>query len=177
MNNQPSKPSRQRWSAMELTGLALVLSSLAALLYAPDSLSGLFTAITARVCPIVVDVFLTSDVGVAIVVSVIVGRVLERLGFTDALIRIFLPVMGTMGINPSVIIPSVYNILGDINASGKIAGPILVKAGATRDEIKLSIATMIQNPQSFATFAIGLVALTAFGINPLPVVLLFPLPY
>ena len=26
--------------------------------------------------------------------------VLERLGFTDALIRIFLPVMGTMGINP-----------------------------------------------------------------------------
>lgn len=81
-------------------------------------------------------------------VSVIVGRVLERLGFTDALIRIFLPVMGAMGINPSVIIPSVYNILGDINASGKIAGPILVKAGATQDEIKLSIATMIQNPQS-----------------------------
>ena len=172
MNNQPSNPSRQRWSAMELTGLALVLSSLAALLFAPDSLSGLFTAITARVCPIVVDAFLTSDVGVAIVVSVIVGRVLERLGFTDALIRIFLPVMGAMGINPSVIIPSVYNILGDINASGKIAGPILVKAGATQDEIKLSIATMIQNPQSFATFAIGLVALTAFGINPLPVVLL-----
>jgi hypothetical protein len=28
----------------------------------------------------------------------------------------------------------VYNILGDINAAGRIAGPILVKAGATKDE-------------------------------------------
>ena len=77
-----------------------------------------------EVKPVVVDVFLTSEIGVAIIVSVITGRLLERLGFTDGLIRIFTPVMKWMKINPSVIIPSVYNVLGDINAEGKIAGPI-----------------------------------------------------
>ena len=75
-------------------------------------------------------------------------------------------------INPSVIIPSVYNILGDINAAGKISGPILVKAKATKAEQKIAVATMIQSPQSFATFVLGLIALSVFGINAFPLVIL-----
>lgn len=100
------------------------------------------------------------------------GRMLERLGFTDGLIRIFVPIMKVFKINPSVIIPSVYNILGDINAAGKIAGPIIVKAKATKDEQKIAIATMIQSPQSFATFVLALIALSVFSINAFPLIIL-----
>lgn len=164
--------SRKKWSKIEIVGLVLVISSLLALVFSPDSLSNLFNSITQQVFPVVIGVFLTSDVGIAIVVSVIVGRILERFGFTDALIRVFLPIMKKLNINPSVVIPSIYNILGDINASGKVAGPVLVKAKATKAEQKIAIATMIQNPQSFATFVLGLIALSAFKINSLPLVLL-----
>ena len=164
--------NRKKWTKIEVIGLILVISSLLSLIFSPDSLSNLFNSITAQVFPIVVDVFLTSDVGIAIVISVIVGRILERFGFTDALIRIFLPIMKFLNINPSVVIPSIYNILGDINASGKVAGPVLVKANATKSEQKIAVATMIQNPQSFATFVLGLIALSVFKINSLPVVIL-----
>jgi hypothetical protein len=75
-------------------------------------------------------------------------------------------------INPSVVVPSVYHILGDINAAGKIAGPILKRAKATKDEQKIAVATMVQSQQSFATFMIGLVALTALGINVFPIIVL-----
>ncbi|WP_158701787.1 hypothetical protein, partial [Lentibacillus sp. Marseille-P4043] len=146
--------------------------SLALLFFAPDSLSQLFDTIIKEVKPVVVDTFLTSEVGIAVIVSVIIGRMLERLGFTDGLIRIFVPIMRLFKINPSVIIPSAYNILGDINAAGKIAGPILVKAKATKSEQKIAVATMIQSPQSFATFVLGLIALSVFGINAFPLILL-----
>jgi hypothetical protein len=168
--HQP-QPPRSKWQSAEVIGIFLVVSSLLLLLFKPDSLSNLFNTIIKEVKPIVVDIFLTSEVGVAIIISVIVGRVLERLGFTDGLIRIFVPIMKWFKINPSVIIPSVYNILGDINAAGKIAGPILVKAGATKDEQKIAVATMIQSPQSFATFVLGLIALSVFGINAFPLVI------
>src|SRR5690606_36735389 len=55
---------------------------------------------------------------------------------------------------------------------GRIAGPVLIQAKATKDEQKMAIATMIQSPQSFATFVIGLIALSKFGIPALPVILL-----
>ena len=164
--------SRSKWHMWEVIGVILVFSSLVLLLFAPNSLSQLFDTMIKEVKPVVVDVFLTSEIGVAIIVSVITGRLLERLGFTDGLIRIFTPVMKWMKINPSVIIPSVYNVLGDINAAGKIAGPILVKANATKAEQKMAVATMIQSPQSFATFVLGLIALTAFNINAFPLVIL-----
>ncbi|ALC91511.1 hypothetical protein AM500_18265 [Bacillus sp. FJAT-18017] len=167
-----SQNSRLKWHFFELIGIILVVASLLILLFKPNSLSSLFDTIIKEVKPIVVDVFLTSEIGVAIVISVIVGRILERLGFTDGLIRIFVPIMKWFRINPSVIIPSVYNILGDINAAGKIAGPILVKAGATKAEQKIAVATMIQSPQSFATFVLGLIALSAFGINAFPLVII-----
>lgn len=164
--------SRKRWMRIEIVGLALVVISFLTLLISPESISGLFDSITNQVFPIVVNVFLLSEVGVAIIISVIVGRILERLGFTDALIRIFIPIMKVFKINPSVIIPSIYNILGDINAAGAIAGPVLKKAKATKAEQKISIATMIQSPQSFATLVLGIVVLTKFGISALPLILI-----
>ncbi|KAB7706152.1 hypothetical protein F9802_11210 [Bacillus aerolatus] len=164
--------SRAKWHFYEILGLFLVVFSLFLLLLKPDSLADLFNAILNEVKPVVVDIFLTSEIGIAIIASVIMGRILERLGFTDGLIRIFVPVMKWFKINPAVIIPSVYNILGDINAAGKIAGPILVKANATKDEQKIAVATMIQSPQSFATFVLGLIALAVFGIDAFPLVIL-----
>ncbi|RJS62437.1 hypothetical protein CJ483_01605 [Bacillus sp. PK3_68] len=164
--------SRAKWQFYEGLGLLLVLSSMLLLLFKPNSLADFFSAIINEVKPVVVDIFLMSEIGIAIIASVIMGRLLERLGFTDGLIRMFVPVMKWFRINPAVIIPSVYNVLGDINAAGKIAGPILMKASATKDEQKIAVATMIQSPQSFATFVLGLIALAAFGIHAFPLVIL-----
>ena len=167
-NNQP----RTKWSRNEIIGVCLVILSVIILFLSPSSLSNLIDTIIARVFPVAIEIFLISNVGVAVIVSVIVGRILERLGFTDGLIRLFLPIMKFFKINPSVIIPGIYNVLGDINAAGRIAGPVLTQAKATKDEQKMAIATMIQSPQSFATFVIGLIALSKFGIPALPVILL-----
>lgn len=164
--------NRSKWHYYEVIGILLVIVSLALLFFAPNTLANLFDTVIKEVKPVVVDIFLTGEVGIAIIVSVIMGRMLERLGFTDGLIRIFVPIMKVFKINPSVIIPSVYNILGDINAAGKIAGPILVKAKATKDEQKIAIATMIQSPQSFATFVLALIALSVFSINAFPLIIL-----
>ncbi|MBP1914245.1 hypothetical protein [Lederbergia galactosidilytica] len=169
---QNSKPKAPKWHIFQIIGIMIVILSLLALFLVPDSLSQLFDTIMKEVKPVVVDTFLTSEVGIAVIVSVILGRVLERLGFTDGLIRLFVPLMRLFKINPAVIIPSAYNILGDINAAGKIAGPILVKAHATKAEQKIAVATMIQSPQSFATFVLGLIALSIFGINAFPLILL-----
>ncbi|ASK64344.1 hypothetical protein CFK37_09065 [Virgibacillus phasianinus] len=155
-----------------MIGILIVIGSLTVLFFAPDSLSRLFDTIVKEIKPVVVDTFLTSEVGIAVIASVIVGRVLERFGFTDGLIRLFVPIMKWFKINPAVIIPSAYNILGDINAAGKIAGPILVKAKATKAEQKIAVATMIQSPQSFATFVLGLIALSIFGIDSFLLILL-----
>lgn len=164
--------NRSKWKGYEVIGVLIVFAALVLLFLAPNSLSRLFDTIIKEVTPVVVDTFLTSEVGIAVIVSVIVGRILERFGFTDGLIRLMVPIMQLFKINPTVIIPSAYNILGDINAAGKIAGPILVKAKATKAEQKIAVATMIQSPQSFATFVLGLIALTVFGINAFPLVLL-----
>lgn len=174
-NQGPSykwKGARLKWHPVEVIGILLIVASLLILLFAPNSLSDFFNTIIAEVKPIVVDVFLTSEIGIAIIISVIFGRIIERLGFTDGLIRIFVPIMKWLKINPSVIVPSVYNILGDINAAGKIAGPVLVKAKATKAEQKIAVATMIQSPQSFATLVLGLIALSVFNINAFPLIIL-----
>jgi hypothetical protein len=170
-NNVPI-PLTRKWTKIEIVGLGLVIISLLVLLITPGTLAGLFTSIVDQVFPVIVEIFLTGTVGVSIIVSVIIGRVLERLGFTDALIRVFLPVTKLMKVNSAVIIPSIYNILGDINAAGKIAGPILIRSGATKAEQKIAVATMVQSQQSFATFMLGMVALTAVGANAFVVVVL-----
>lgn len=170
--NEINKKSRNNWSRSEIIGVILVIFSVVILIVSPNSLSDLFQTIIDRVFPIVVNIFLISEVGIAVIVSVIVGRILERFGFTDGLIRIFVPIMKFLKINPSVVIPGIYNILGDINAAGRIAAPVLIQAKATKDEQKIAIATMIQSPQSFVTFVLGLIALNKFGIAALPVILL-----
>ncbi len=164
--------SKRRWERIEYIGSALLGVALLILLISPTTLAGLFNAIMDSVQPVVVDVFLTGLVGTAIIVSVIIGRLLERLGFTDALVRFFVPAMKWLRINPSVIIPSIYNIFGDINAAGRIAGPILKRAGATKDEQKMAVATMVQSQQSFSTFMLGLMALTYAGVNAFAVIML-----
>src|SRR5699024_4121114 len=163
--------SRKKWSPSEIIGTILVIASVLILFIAPHSLSDLFDMIVKKVFPVVVDTFLTSEVGIAVIVSVIIGRILERCGFTDGLIRVFVPIMKLFRINPSVVIPDIYNILGDINAAGRIAGPVLIDAKATKDEQKIAIATMIQSPQYFVTFVIGLIALRKFQINEYPIII------
>ncbi|HBZ08767.1 MAG TPA: hypothetical protein DEO65_02640 [Bacillus bacterium] len=162
---------KKKWEKIELVGLALIIASLSVMMISPGTLAGLFTAMVDKVFPVVVEVFLTGTVGVTIIVSVVIGRTLERLGFTDALIRVFLPVTKLLKINSAVLIPSIYNILGDINAAGKISGPILVRSGATKSEQKMAVATMVQSQQSFSTFMLGMLALTAVGVNAFVVVI------
>ena len=112
-----------------------------------------------------------SMLGATIVVSIMTGRILERLGFTDALMRIFLPIMKYLKINAAVCVGIIYNILGDVNAAGKIAGPVVMKAGCTRDEQKIAIATLTNAPASFSIMVLGIIALSTAGINPFPVMI------
>ncbi len=167
-------------TTIEYVGMGLVILSLIGLLFKPASIAGVFDAMVNNAYSIFRvfifgnwnnGVWTPSTVGVAIIVSVMIGRILERLGFTDALMRIFVPVMKFFGVNSAVIIPAVYNILGDINAAGRIAGPILKKAGATKDEQKIAVATMVQSQQSFSTFMLGLLAMTTVGIKVFPVII------
>lgn len=164
LNTNPN-PQKREMKKIEIVGLILVFASLLGLFFAPGSIAGFFNAMVGRVFPIVVTTTLMGTLGVSIICSVLMGRVLERLGFTDALMRIFLPVTRWLNVNTAILIPAIYNILGDINAAGRIAGPILVKAGATKDEQKIAICTMMQSQQSFSTFMFGLIALTAVGVN------------
>src|SRR5688572_27483280 len=82
-------PRRKKWERIELIGLALIVASLSVMMISPGTLAGLFNAMVDKVFPVVVEVFLTGTVGVTIIVSVVIGRTLERIGFTDALIRVF----------------------------------------------------------------------------------------
>lgn len=169
--SEENQNNRHKWHPYEVIGVFIVIVSLVLLFVAPSHLSNLFDTIIDEVKPIVVDTFLVSEVGMAVIVSVVVGRLLERFGFTDGLIRLMIPIMQLFKINPAVIIPSAYNILGDINAAGKISGPILMKSKATKAEQKIAVATMIQSPQSFATFVLGLIALSYFGIKAFPLII------
>ena len=157
---------------IEISGLVLVGLALLGLMFNPQFISGIFDAMLNKAYPIIVKVFLTGKVGVAIIISVLIGRILERCGFTDALMRLLLPITRLIGVNSAVLVPSVYNILGDINAAGRIAGPILVKAKATRDEQKIAVCTMVQSQQSFSTFMFSIIALTAIHAKVFVIVFL-----
>src|SRR5690625_7675062 len=79
------------------------------------------------------------------------------------MMRVFVPMMRFLKINTAVIIPSVYDICGDINAAGRISGSILRKAGATRDEQKIAVASMVQSQECLSTFILGVVAFVYCG--------------
>lgn len=160
----------KKMPTMTIVGLCLFIAALLALFFAPNALNGGFGAMVAKAHPVMINTGILSTMSASIVLSVIMGRVLERLGFTDALMRIFLPIGKLLNFNAAVLIPAIYNILGDINAAGRISGPILVKSGATKDEKKLAIFTMVQSEQSFSTFMIGLGCLTMAGARVFAVV-------
>lgn len=157
---------------MTIVGLCLFALAMLALLVWPEHLNGGFNAMVNRAHPVVINTGILSTMSVSIVLSVTMGRFLERMGFTDALMRIFLPIGKLLKFNAAVLIPAIYNILGDINAAGRIAGPILVKSGATLDEKKLAIFTMVQSEQSFSTFMLGLGCLTLAGARVFLVIVL-----
>jgi hypothetical protein len=156
----------------EIIGFILVGLSLLALFFYAGPVANAFTAAADKVKKVCFDAFIQGSVGWAIICSVITGRLLERAGFTDALIRIFVPITKWLGVNPVVVIPGIYNILGDINAAGRITGPALKSSGATKDEQKIAVATMVQSQQSFSTFMLGLVSLTLAKVNAFPVIIL-----
>ncbi|AYO31184.1 hypothetical protein D2962_11755 [Biomaibacter acetigenes] len=162
--------SERKMETIEYVGLTLLFLSLIILFVKPSLIGGIFDAMLGRVVPIVVKVYLTGTLGSAIILSVMTGRILERLGFTDALVRVFTPLAKIFRITPLVIVPAIYNILGDINASGRITAPSLKKAEATKDEQKIAIATMCQGNQSFSTFMLGLLAFTKGGIWAFPII-------
>jgi hypothetical protein len=157
---------------IEYVGMGLIFVSLILLFIKPEVIGGSFDAMLNSAVAPVVNVYLTGTLGTAVILSVMTGRILERLGFTDALVRIFTPIARIMRITPLIIVPAIYNILGDINAAGRITGPALKKAGATKDEQKIAVATMFQSQQSFSTFMLGLVAFANGGIWAFPIVII-----
>ena len=164
---------RKKWKPVEYIGLVLVLAFLACIFFAHEQFSGAFNAMFAKSFKMFeFYLFGSSMLGATIVVSVMTGRILERLGFTDALMRIFLPVMKYLKINAAVVVGVIYNILGDVNAAGRIAGPVVMKAGCTRDEQKIAVATLCNAPCSFSIIVLGIIALSTAGINPFPVMII-----
>ena len=157
---------------IEIVGLVILAASMIGLFVGPEHIGGIFNHMVTKIVDVVVKAYLTGTLACAIIASVLMGRILERLGLTDAMLRVFMPVASWLGINPTVVVPGVYNILGDINAAGRISGPVLKKSGATKDEQKIAVVTMCQSQQSFSTFMLGLVAMAKAGIWAFPVVIL-----
>lgn len=167
---QETAESRKKWKPIEYIGLAVFLAFLICVVFFHEQFSGAFSAMFAKSYKMFeFYLFGGSMLGATIVVSIMTGRILERLGFTDALMRIFLPIMKFLKINAAVVVGIIYNILGDVNAAGKIAGPVVMKAGCTRDEQKIAIATLTNAPASFSIMVLGIIALSTAGINPFPV--------
>ena len=167
---KPELQDRKKWAPIEYVGLGLLIVILACIFFFDKQFSGMFDAMFTRAYKIFeFYLFGASKLGAAIVVSVMTGRILERLGLTDALMRVFLPVMKYIKVNAAVVVGVIYNILGDVNAAGRIAGPVVMKAGCTRDEQKISIATLCNAPCSFSIIVLGIIALSTAGINPFPV--------
>ena len=170
MNTQAQ--DRKKWNPIEYVGLGLLVVILLCIFFFHQGFSGMFDAMFTRAYKMFeFYLFGASKLGAAIVVSVMTGRILERLGFTDALMRIFLPVMKYIKVNAAVVVGVIYNILGDVNAAGRIAGPVVMKAGCTKDEQKIAIATMCNAPCSFSIIVLGIMSLSLAGINPFPVII------
>ena len=110
--------SRKKWKPIEYVGLIVFVLFLVCVFFAHEQFSGAFSAMFAKSYEMFeFYLFGTSMLGATIVVSIMTGRILERLGFTDALMRIFLPIMKYLKINAAVCVGIIYNILGDVNAA------------------------------------------------------------
>ncbi len=179
-NNSTGKQEAQKkkqdsgrtWNGISILGVALFLAFMLALLLIPEHVAGLFTAMAEKAFKNGFNIYLLSSVGAGIVVSVVIGRLLERGGVTDGLVKLFTPIAKLLKINPTTLVPGIYNFLGDVNAAGRITAPILQNAGATRDEKKIAIATMLQLPPAFGAFLYGIKLLAVGQINAFIVVVL-----
>jgi hypothetical protein len=80
-------------SNIEYVGMGLIFALTLILLFVkPEIIGGSFDAMFKSAVGPVVNVYLTGTLGTAVILSVMTGRILERLGFTDALVRIFTPI-------------------------------------------------------------------------------------
>ena len=166
------KKTKRPWTRIEIIGLVIFIVSMVILFVKPSIIGDMFNKMFDRAYPIAVTLYLASKVMPAIIISVTIGRLLERLGFTDVLMRTFVPIMKYVGVNASIAVPSIYNILGDVNAAGRISAPIIRQSGATKDEQKIAIATMMQGPSSFSILVFGITALALANVNVFIVFLL-----
>lgn len=173
MNNDKdySKVTTRKMERIEYVGLVLVVLTMLGLLFWADRIASVFDAMFNNAYKIFGFYITERNLGAAIIVSVMTGRLIERLGFTDALMRIFVPIMKYIRVNSAIVVGVIYNILGDVNAAGRIAAPVLMEARATKDEQKIAIATMCQAPCSFSIIVLGILALSLAGIKVFPVII------
>ncbi len=166
------RPSGVGWTKIAILGVILFAVFMVALLIIPEHVAGLFNAMTNKAFTNGFNIYLLSSVGAGIVVSVIIGRLLERGGVTDGLVKLFTPLAKVLKMNPTTLVPGLYNFLGDVNAAGRITAPILQNAKATTDEKKIAIATMLQMPPAFGAFLYGIQLLSVGEINAFFIVVL-----
>lgn len=90
---------KRKIELIEYVGLFLVAFSFLMLVVNPGGIGNLFNNMFNHAAPIIIKVYITGSIGIAIIISVTMGRLLERLGFTDALMRIFVPLMKVICVN------------------------------------------------------------------------------
>lgn len=170
--NDKNESSKTVWTKISILGVILFAAFMVALLLIPEHVAGLFTAMADKAFTNGFSIYLMTNVGAGIVVSVIIGRLLERGGVTDGLVKLFTPLAKVLKMNPTTLVPGLYNFLGDVNAAGRITAPILQNAKTTIDEKKIAIATMLQLPPAFGAFLYGIKLLAVGEINAFFVVVL-----
>lgn len=163
--NMPSQNGGKKWDTTTIVGLIIFLIFMVALLIVPQHVAGIFSAMSKKAFEFGVQNYIMSVIAGSIIVSIMVARLLERGGVTDAMIKLFTPVSKLLKVNPTTLVPGIYNFIGDVNAAGKITAPILQNAGTTKDEKKIAIATMMQMSPAFGAFLIGINLLAAGHVN------------
>ena len=98
---------KKGWGKWATIGLVVLILFLAALLFVPQHVSGWFDAMAQKALNTVVKNWIVGATGVATIIAVMTGRILERLGMTDALVRVFRPISKLLHINPTFMIAGV----------------------------------------------------------------------
>ncbi len=162
-----------KWVTMDVVGLLVTVIAVLGLLFFSPQICGAFAFVFEQTHAQSVEVFLgAGGVAGAVIASVCTGRILERFGVSDGLTKLIMPFAKVVRVNPTVFLPVIYNVLGDATAAVRITFPSLRKAGCTRDEMKIAIATMVNAPTAFSTMMTGMVMLGLAGINTVPVLLM-----
>lgn len=169
----------KHWGVWDIVGvISLVISILGLLFFTPE-ICGAFDYVFQDVHQTAVQTFLgAGGIAGAVIASICTGRLLERLGVSDGLVKLIVPFAKVLKINPTVFLPVIYNVLGDATVAARITFPSLRKAGCTKHEMKIAMATMLNVPTAFSTMMVGLVMLNLANVNAVPVLfinLIFPI--